>query len=211
MPTLNRIKFIAIFLMIFSVSVVQAQFNIDKHENIQLIKKVPLLVVLDSPNKKILRKLTRKGPQEAEKYIAAIAGKNEVIKTTINRKWKISKDIKFVTSEEFKNYKTKENKGKYAYITSKVYDKVKSKKSSTGYLAYCNYSIFIMGDVSPVHEIRYSSVYGNTIVDNADVETVWGQMQSNFREKETRVARRMSKKELRKDEGYAKTKFSDDE
>jgi hypothetical protein len=211
MPTLNKTKFIAVFLLILSLSTIQAQFNIDKYEDIQLIRKIPLLVILDSPNKKLVKKLTKKDPQEVERYIAAVNGKNEVIRTSINRNWKISKDIKFVTSEEFKSYKTKENKGKFAYITSKVYDKVKSKKSYTGYLAYCNYSIFILGNVSPVDEIRYSSVYGNTIVDNTDVKTVLSQMQSNFITKETQVARRMAKKKLRKDTGYAKTNFSDEE
>lgn len=211
MSTLTRFKIIAVFLLFFICSAVQAQFNADKYEKIQLLKEVPLLVVLENPNEKIVKKLTKKDPETAERYRAEVKAKNGIIKTTINSTWKISNDVKFITPEELEKYKIKENEGKYAYLTSKVYNKVKSNKSDSGYLAYCNYSIYIIGDFTPFHEMRYSTEYGETIVSKADVETIWSDMQSNFKNKESQVAKRIAKKDLRKNTGYAKTKFSDDE
>jgi hypothetical protein len=196
----------------FTACNLQAQFNLGEFEDIEKLKDIPLLVVLETPNPKKVKKLEKKNPEELKNYLTAIEGKNKALKETFKYAWGISKDVRFVDTEGLSTYKMKENHGKFAYLTTKVYDKVKWKESKTGYLAYTNYSIFILGDVTPLYTKRYASEYSpKSIIGVEDMQLAFGQMKSKFQYKETLMAKRMAKRALKEDIRTAKNTFSDDD
>lgn len=212
MKSTNQIKSIFVIALMLVACTLQAQFNLGEFENIEKLKGIPLLVVLESPNARIVKKLEKKNPEELKNYLAAIKGKNEALKSTFKYAWKISNDIRFVDSEQLSTYKMKDNNGKYAYLTTKMYDKVKWKESKSGYLAYTNYSIYMLGDVTPLYTKRYASQYSpKSIIGQEDMQLAFNQMQSKIKYKEFQVAKRMAKKQLKQDTRLAKDVFSDDD
>jgi hypothetical protein len=208
----NAIKSLLVCGLLLSFSGVNAQFNLKEFENIQKLKKVPLLVVMETPNQKKVKRLEKKNPEELKAYLDGIDGKNNAVIASIKKDWKISKDIRFIDKTVLKRFKTPENKGKYAYFTAEVYDKVKWKQSKTGYLAYTNYSVHIIGDVTPVSTKRYSyELDSENVLANKDIQLALNEIQGQFKAKEMRVAKRTAKKTLKRETRLAKNTFSDDE
>ncbi len=211
MKSKNSIKLLAVLTLLFTFSAAQAQFSFGQFDDIESLKETPLLVVLETPNQKKVKKLEKKNPEELKNYLASIEGKNKALKSTFTNAWRISDNIKFVTEEELSTYDMKENHGKYAYLTSEVYDKVKWKDSKSGYLAYTNYSIFILGDFTPLYTKRYASEYSpKSILDSSDMQLAFTQMQSKVKFKETQVAKREAIRSLKKDIKTTKSSFSED-
>jgi len=205
-------KSLAIIVFLLGFNAVNAQFDINEFENIQTLKKIPLLVVMEAPNKKIVKKLEQKSQEELKRYLTRIEGKNAAIKAAIKKEWKISKDIRFIDEETLKSFKTPENREKYAYFTSDVYNKVKWKKSETGYLAYTNYSIHIIGKVTPIASKRYSFEYiPETIISKKNVALALNDIQGQFEYKEMKVAKRTAKRATKENTRLAKNTFSEDE
>jgi len=206
----NTLKSVLVMTLMFVALSLQAQFNLGEFEDIQKLKGIPLLVELESPNKRIVKKLGKKNPEELKNYLASIEGKNKALKASFKNSWRISNDVRFVDSEALSTYKMKENNGRYAYLTTKMYDKVRWKESKSGYLAYMNYSIYMLGDVTPLYTKRYASEYSpNSIIGEEDMQLAFNQMQSKFNYKETQIAKREAKKQLKQNTRLAKDTYSD--
>lgn len=207
----NKAQILFIFVLLLSISGLQAQFSLDEFKNIQKLKKVPLLVLMETPNKGMVQRLEKKNPEELKNYLAAIKGKNDALKASIKNDWKISSDVKFVDKSTLKNYRTPENKGKYAYMTAKVGNKIKWKKSSTGYLTYTDYSVFILGDYTPIITKRFGDEYNaETKLTSKNITTALNDIQKRFDFKETQVAKRNLKRSMRKESRLAKNTFTEE-
>lgn len=212
MKSKNSFKLLVFFTLLLSFSTLQAQFSYGQFDDIENLKDTPLLVVLETPNPKKVKKFEKKNPEELKNYLASIEGKNKALKSTFSNAWRISNNIKFVTEEELSTYDMKENHGKYAYLTSEVYDKVKWKDSKSGYIAYTNYAIYMLGDFTPLYSKRYASEYSpKSILDASDMQLAFNQMQSKVEYKEIQLAKREAIRSLKKDIKTAKNTFSDDE
>ncbi len=210
MKSINTITLLAVLTLLFTSSMAQAQFSYGQFSDIENLKEIPLLVVLETPNPKKVKKLEKKDPEALKNYLAAIEGKNKVLKSTFTNAWRVSDNIKFVTEEELSTYDMKENYGKYAYLTSEIYDKVKWKESKSGYLAYTNYSIFMLGDFTPIYSKRYATEYSpKSMLDSSDMQLAFNQMQTKVEYQEVKLAKREAIRSLKKDIRTTKSTFSD--
>ena len=153
----KRTLFIIIFLATFYVS--NAQFGYGKYEDVKKIKEVPLLVLLESKNKKTVKKLSKKNNGELAKYYKEIIEYNEAIKKSFMNSWNFSDQVLFIEEDSLEVYNTKENKGQYAYFTKEVQkgDTDSSLLRTNGIITTHSYAIFLTGTNKPVHTIMYTS------------------------------------------------------
>jgi hypothetical protein len=190
------LKNVFILILFISASTVNAQLGMGKLEDIQKLKEVPLLVVLESPNEKVVKKLTKKDPEGLKKYYADIESNNNVLKTTMPNNWGASKEIRFIEREEFEKFNDKKNKGKYSFFKPVVYDRSRSKMSTAGLMVTYSYAVYISGDKSPVYSMMYGSENSDVTVNEADLKFICQQMQNYFTYREQLKGKKKSKKEL---------------
>lgn len=158
-----------------------AQFGYGKLEDVQKIKKVPLLVLLLESNEKKVKKYTRKNDGSLEQYYAEIEAYNNAVKMAFENSWKFSNEINYVTNEELKKYNTKQNKGKYAYFRQLIdVGDFSHTFDHKGAITTYNYSIYLTGKRKAV----YSYMYTTLLPNEADFKFISQQIQSylNFRE-----------------------------
>ena len=109
-------KFLVIIMLLATFLAAKAQFGYGKFEDVKKIKEVPLLVLLESKNKKTVKKLSKKNNGMLEQYYSQINQYNEAIKTSFVNSWKFSEKIKFIEEDSLEVYNTKENAGKFAFL-----------------------------------------------------------------------------------------------
>lgn len=110
--------FVAAFCLVYTLA--SAQMGYGKFEDILEVQQKPLLVVLESPKANTLKDLKKK-PADLAKYPDDIAQYNTALKAAFASTWTFSKDVQFVSEEQYeaiKNDKTK--KDKYAYFNNKI-------------------------------------------------------------------------------------------
>ncbi len=100
----------------------RAQFGMGKPEDVKLVRKLPLIVVMQVEDPAIVRKLTKK-PDELAGYRAALASKNEILKSQFQKYWKFSPEIQFRRSSEMDSLLKKPTQ---VYSTVRIADYVVS-------------------------------------------------------------------------------------
>ncbi|HSI70726.1 MAG TPA: hypothetical protein VK941_10870 [Gillisia sp.] len=187
-------KLIVLFLIGFiSHSSVQAQFGYGKLEDVQQIQKVPLLVVLLSSNEKKVKKLSKKKNGNLEQYLADIDSYNTAVKNAFQNSWNFSTDIKYITSEELKEYNSKQNKDKYAYFRQLIdVGDIGNVFDHKGAITTYNYAIYLTGKRKPV----YSHMYSTILPNEADFKLISQQIQGYLKARESLKTKEKSRKEI---------------
>lgn len=152
-------KSLVIIMLLATFLVAKAQFGYGKFEDVKKIKEVPLLVLLESKNKKTVKKLSKKNNGMLEQYYSQINQYNEALKTSFVNSWDFSEEIKFIEEDSLEVYNTKENAGKFAIFTKDVQkeDTDSSLLRTNGIITTNSYAIFLIGSNKPVHSVLYTS------------------------------------------------------
>jgi hypothetical protein len=152
-------KVLVIIMFLSTFLVAKAQFGYGKFEDVKKIKEVPLLVLLESKNKKIVKKLSKKNNGMLEQYYSQINQYNEALKKSFINSWEFSEEIKFIEEDSLEVYNTKENAGKFAFFTKDVQkgDTDSSLLRTNGIITTHSYAIFLVGSNKPVHSVLYTS------------------------------------------------------
>lgn len=190
---LNRLTFV-LLLLCFS-SQLQAQFGYGKIEDIETIKKSPLLVVTQSLIEKQEKKLAKK-PDELKQCQENMALFNANLKLGIEKNWNYSKEIIFITEKELETY-NKNSKGKYAYMRNDI---IAGKDGSSimtnkNLISTSNYAIYITGENSPV----YSMMYFSGVPNEADFKFIVNQIQAYFKGRIDKKASNKSNKQIKEE------------
>ena len=196
MNSLNHFKNVVTIFFLITTCTLSAQFGMGKLEDVQRLKEVPLLVVLESPNEKVVKKLSKKDPEGLKKYYNDIATNNAILKASMPVNWTASKEVKFIKSQELDNFKDKKNKGKYAYFMPIVQDRSRSKMSTAGVIVTYSYAVYLTGDNTPVYSMMYGSESKDVTVNEADLKFICQQMQNYFTYREELKGKKKSKQEL---------------
>lgn len=186
-----------IILLLATLHVANAQFGYGKLEDVQKIKEIPLLVILESKNKKTVKRLSKKDNGTLEKYYSEIEQYNEALKKSFENSWKFSNEVKFISEDELETYNTKENKGKYAYFTRMVQkgDTDSSLLRTQGIITTHSYGILIIGSGKPVQSLMYTSHMPN----EADLKFIAQQIQNYLLKRLIPTDDKKSRSELMKE------------
>ena len=170
--TKNQLLLVLLFITLNSM---HAQFGYGKLEDIQKIKKIPLLVVLESKSEGV------------DEY-------NVALKKSFEKNWNFSNEIKVISNEEFKKYNSKTNKGKYAFFKKIVHkgDNGFSVIKSKGLITTHDFTISIIGNKKPV----YSMMYPTSIPNEADFKFIIQQIQYYLKGRLDLKSGKKSKKEM---------------
>ncbi len=138
----NRIS--VLILLLITSNIINAQFGYGKLEDIQKIKEIPLLIVLE------------KESDDTKDY-------NIALKNAFEKNWNFTSKLRIVSTEEFKKLNTKANKGKYAYFKKIVHkgDNGFSVIKSKGLITTHDYTISIIKNKNPIHSMMYPSLVPN--------------------------------------------------
>ena len=110
------------FLLLGSLGA-RAQFGMGKPEDVKLVRSLPLIVVMQVEDPKMVRTLTKK-PDALAEYRAALASKNEILKSQVLKYWKFSPDIQIKRSTELDSLLKKPTQ---VYSTVRIADYVVSR------------------------------------------------------------------------------------
>nr|WP_321231241.1 hypothetical protein [uncultured Psychroserpens sp.] len=160
----------------------QAQLGFGKIEDIKTIKEVPLLIILKTPNEENIKKLKRKGEAELNEYYDEIESYNKNIQEGFKDSWTFSNDIRFIGGDELKNYATKSNERKYAYIRTVLIN------------GSIQYWISLVGKKKPVYSFLYQD-----LPNSADFKYISQQIQNYLILRINLKTGKKSKKELKKE------------
>ncbi|HHC78513.1 MAG TPA: hypothetical protein ENK46_01430 [Flavobacteriia bacterium] len=169
-----KIKFLLVFVLI-TLNSVHAQFGYGKLEDVQKIKKIPLLVVLEDEN------------DGAKEY-------NEALQTAFEKNWNFSKEVKVITKQEFKEYNSKAQNGNYAFFKKVIHkgDDGFSQIKLKGLITTHDFTIGIVGNKKPV----YSIMYPTGIPNEADFKFMIQQIQYYLQSRVDLKTGKKSKKEM---------------
>lgn len=187
-------KPILILLIIFTFNHINAQFGFGKIEDIKRIKEVPLLVILQEKSEKTIKKINKSKKGDINQYYSDIKNFNTAIKEGFENPWVFSKEIKFITTQEFETYNSKSNKRKYAYFKLQIDqgDNGFSLLKSKGLITTYNYAIYLTGEKKPV----YSYMYSSDLPNSADFKFISQQIQNYLVGRETLKSGNKSRKEM---------------
>lgn len=166
--------FILVLLLIVS-NIINAQFGYGKLEDIQKIKEIPLLVVLE------------KESDDTKDY-------NIALKNAFEKNWNFTSEIRIISNEEFKKLNTKANKGKYAYFIKVVHkgDNGFSVIKSKGLITTHDFTLSIIKNKKPIHSIMYPSLIPN----EADFKFIIQQIQYYLKGRVDYKTGKKSKKDI---------------
>lgn len=172
---------LTLFLFILTLSNVSAQFGYGQLKDIERIKEVPLLAVLQSTNEKTIKKITKSKKGDIQKYYSDIENYNNSLKDGLSSSWEFSNEIKFITNEELERYNSKKNKRKYAYFKLDINKGDKfSPYADVGGITTFNYGLYLTGKNKPVYSVMYMSALPNT----ADFKFISQQLQNYLKMRE---------------------------
>lgn len=190
---MKKLILLFVILSITSLPETYAQFGFGNLEDIQQIKKVPLIVVLLESHEKTVKKLTRKKDGSLEKYYADIDAYNTAVKKAFGNTWNFSDEIKYVTAGELEKYNTKQNNGKYAYFRQLIDPgDISNTFYHKGAITTYNYAIYLTGKRKPV----YSYMYSTLIPNEADFKFISQQIQYYLQFREVTKSKEKSRKEV---------------
>ena len=174
-------KILISIVLLITFNVVKAQFGYGKIEDVKNIKEVPLLVLMESKNKKTVKRLSKKDNGALEQYYAQINQYNEALKKVFELNWEFSTEIKFIEEDSLEVYNTKENKDRFAYFTKVVQkgDTDSSLLRVNGTITTHSYAIFITGSNKPV----YTTMYTSHTLNEADVKFISQQLQNYLKKR----------------------------
>ena len=109
---MKKINFYAILLVsIVTINQIRAQFGMGKPEDIEQVKKRGIIVIVEKPSERIIKKLTKKGKTtEMDAYKAAIAEYNSNMQAVAEKFWNFSSGkIEYKTIDEVKKTANRKN------------------------------------------------------------------------------------------------------
>ena len=77
-------KILISIVLLITFNVAEAQFGYGKIEDVKNIKEIPLLVLLESKNKKTVKRLSKKDNGALEQYYSQINQYNKALKKVFN-------------------------------------------------------------------------------------------------------------------------------
>lgn len=188
-------KSIFFFFFTLTINVAYAQFGFGKIEDVLTIKEVPLLIILETPNEKMIEKLENSDKQELEVYLKSVESFNKDIQEGFKNSWTFSNQISFISKNELNDYESGNNSGKYAYIKlDRDIGKSMSPLKSQGTITTFRYSIYVMGKVKPVYSFMYQD-----LPNSADFKFISQQIQNYLVKRENLKAGKKSRKELKRE------------
>ncbi len=170
----NKILCLLFFL---TLNLINAQLGYGKLEDIQKLKEVTLLVVLEDEN-------------DSEEY-------NEALKLSFEKNWSFSDKIKIITKKEFGELNSKTNKGKYAYFKKVIHkgDNGFSLIKSKGLITTHDFTLDIIGNKKHIH----SMMYPTSIPNEADFKFIIQQIQFYLKSRLDLKTGKQSKKDILND------------
>jgi hypothetical protein len=112
---LNVVRIGLLLTCILGQNPLKAQWAVSDKEDVEIVRSLPLAVVIMEPDQKVVDKLSKKKPDEAEGYKASIKDFNSYLKEVIESDWRYSKDVKFVTQAEAEEIGSKKD-SRYAVL-----------------------------------------------------------------------------------------------
>ncbi|WP_203292477.1 hypothetical protein [Luteirhabdus pelagi] len=139
-----------LFILVLTFKSGIAQFGMLESADIKKIKEIPLVVVLETPDDKLIKKLEKKGNKsEVAEYKKAIEDYNRSIKSAFENNWTFSKELIFVSDEEIDSYSSKKNE--YAFFQRTTQKGVKNSSAYLlGSLTCHYYTLNLAGKKKPV-------------------------------------------------------------
>ena len=113
---MKKTTFIALSLFLLALTnTLSAQFGMGKPDDIEQLKKRTLIVIVEKPSEKLIKKLTKKGKTaDIDAYKAAVDEYNTNMQQVIEKFWKFSTGkIEYKSADELKKINNKKN---YALI-----------------------------------------------------------------------------------------------
>ena len=174
-------KVLISIILLTTLNVAKAQFGYGKLEDVKNIKEVPLLVLLESKNKKTVKRLSKKENGALEQYYAQIKQYNDALKKAFTNSWEFTEEIKFIEEDSLDIYDSKENKGRFSYFTKVVQkgDTDSSLLRIQGTITTHSYAIFLTGSNKPVHTLMYTA----HILNEADAKFISQQIQNYLKKR----------------------------
>jgi len=187
-------KFLVIIMFLAPFLVAKAQFGYGKFEDVKKVNEVPLLVLLESKNKKTVKKLSKKKNGMLAQYYSQINQYNEALKKSFEKSWKFSKEIKFIEEDSLEVYDTKENAGKFAFFSKDVQkgDTDSSLLRTNGVITTNSYAVFLIGSNKPVYSVLYTS----HTLNEADSKFISQQIQNYLNKRLTPTTEKKSRTKL---------------
>ncbi|WP_282161387.1 hypothetical protein [Ulvibacterium marinum] len=187
-------KSILILLFILTFNHINAQLGFGKIEDINRIKEVPLLVILQEKSEKTIKKITKSKKADINQYYSDIESFNTAIRDGFENSWVFSNKIKFITTKELETYNSKSNKRKYAYFQLLIDegDDGFSLLESKGLITTYNYALYLTGQKKPV----YSYMYSSNLPNSADFKFISQQIQNYLVGREKLKSGKKSRKEM---------------
>lgn len=142
-----------------------AQMGYGKPEDIKQVQQKTLLIVLDAPNDAESKKLSKKKEDLAE-YEKEINDYNEALKEVFPKTWTFSKNIEFVTPEQFETILDDKTKSKqYAFFNNVVNRNtfLSSSTNSTGGISRVprtySHNLGLTDQNKPVYTMMYYTLH----------------------------------------------------
>ena len=158
-----------------------AQMGYGKPEDIKEVQQKTLLVVLDAPKDKESKKLSKSKADLAD-YEKEIADYNTALREVFATEWKMSKDVKFVTEEEFEAIiDDKVKKTQYAYFENVVNRSTVLNRDSGGGVDRIprtySHILGLTDQGKPVYTMMYNTLHPN----KGDLVFIVQQFQNYFK------------------------------
>jgi hypothetical protein len=88
------------FLLLISTFSSNAQLRAGSPDDIKIVRKLPLIVVLQDEDPAVIKRLTKKNPEKLDNYRATLASNNAILQKYISRYWKFSPEVQFKFASE---------------------------------------------------------------------------------------------------------------